>query len=452
MSKGSFTSATRHFKPLEAHAEREATQQFRQRGSGTACLVVEGGQSISGEISINGAKNAAVAILPAALLAERTVKVDNLPNITDIQKLTDIIVSLGAKVSSPGRGYLCIDPSSVNSCIPPANLVNQLRASYYLMGSLLGRFGQVEVPKPGGCDLGPRPIDQHIKGFTALGAQVNQEHGIVKIKARKLQGAHIYLDVVSVGATINIMLAAVKAEGKTIIENAAKEPEIVDTANFLNALGCQVVGAGTDVIKINGVKKLGEVEHKVIPDRIEAGTFMIAAAATGGEARVCEIIPKHLDPLTAKLKEVGADVEVGPDWILVRGGRKLRASDIKTFPYPGFPTDLQPPIMVLMTGAPGTSYITENVFERRFRHVDELKKMGASINLLGRTAVIEGGHKLYGAPVKAMDLRGGAAFIIAGLKSEGKTILTGIEHIDRGYENIVERFKCLSVHMERSFS
>ncbi len=450
MAKGSFHAAPKPLQVVQNGLEGKKLFQARDSINGTKCLIIEGEQRIRGDIRINGAKNAAVAILPAALLTERSVKVDNLPNITDIHKLVDIIAALGAKVTSPQKGQLCVDASGVNGFAPPANLVNQLRASYYLMGSLLGRFGQVEVPMPGGCDLGPRPIDQHIKGFTALGAKVELEHGVVKIKAHKLRGAHIYLDVVSVGATINIMLAAVKAEGKTIIENAAKEPEIVDTANFLNALGCQVVGAGTDVIKINGVKSLGEVEHKVIPDRIEAGTFMIATAATCGEAQICDVIPKHLDPLTAKLKEVGAEVEVGPDWIKVRGKTKLHPSDVKTFPYPGFPTDLQPPIMVLLTRVPGTSMITENVFERRFRHVDELKKMGAQIKVEGRTAVIEGGHKLFGAPVKAMDLRGGAAFIIAGLKSEGKTTLTGIEHIDRGYEDIVERFKHLSVSIERS--
>ncbi len=447
----SFHSAARPLRVVQANEKQEQLPGAGTYDAPSKCLVIEGGQKLYGDIKINGAKNAAVAILPAALLAERTVKIENLPNITDISKLVEIIIALGAKVTSPGKGCLCVDASTVSRYAPPANLVNQLRASYYLMGSLLGRFGQVEVPMPGGCDLGPRPIDQHIKGFTALGAHVELEHGIVKIKARKLTGAHIYLDVVSVGATINIMLAAVKAEGKTIIENAAKEPEIVDTANFLNALGCQVVGAGTDVIKINGVKKLGDVEHNVIPDRIEAGTFMIAAAAAGGEVQVLDIIPKHLDPLTAKLKEVGAEVDVGPDWIVVKEKENLQASDVKTFPYPGFPTDLQPPIMVLLTRAQGTSLITENVFERRFRHVDELKKMGANIKVEGRIAVIEGGQKLYGAPVRAMDLRGGAAFIIAGLKSEGKTVLTGVEHIDRGYEDIVDRFRELSVQIQRSF-
>lgn len=412
-------------------------------------LIIRGNQKINGMIKINGAKNAAVAVLPAALLTEGTVRVENLPDITDISRLVDIISALGAKVSMPAKGCLHINSSGVNSFVPPASLVSKLRASYYLMGSLLGRFRQVEIPMPGGCDLGPRPIDQHIKGFSALGAKVQLESGIVKVKARKLRGAHIYLDVVSVGATINIMLAASRAEGKTIIENAAKEPEIVDVANFLNAMGCQVVGAGTDVIKIQGIKEPGCAEHTVIPDRIEAGTYMIAAAATEGEALLQDVIPKHLDPVIAKLREVGAEVEVGPDWLKVKGNSHLNPSDVKTFPYPGFPTDLQPPIMVLLTRAKGISLVTENVFERRFRHVDELKRMGARIKVEGRTAIIEGGNELNGAPVRAMDLRGGAAFIIAGLSSRGETILSGVEHIDRGYARIEDRFRQLGVEIRR---
>ncbi|RJX26740.1 MAG: UDP-N-acetylglucosamine 1-carboxyvinyltransferase [Dethiobacter sp.] len=412
-------------------------------------LRIKGQQKINGTIRINGAKNAAVAILPAALLTEGIVKIDNLPKITDIDKLVEILKALGAKVSF-SEEHLNIDSSGVDNFSPPPSLVNKFRASYYLMGVLLGRFGQVKIPMPGGCNLGPRPIDQHIKGFTALGAKVELEDGLVKIKAKNLKGAHIYLDVVSVGATINIMLAAVRAEGKTIIENAAKEPEIVDVANFLNAMGAQVIGTGTDVIKIQGVPELGHAEHTVIPDRIEAGTFMIAAAATKGEALVAEVIPKHLDPIIAKLKEVGAHLEVGPDWVRVKGNNMLFPADVKTFPYPGFPTDLQAPMMVLLTQAPGTSLITENVFEGRFRHVDELKKMGARIKLGGRTAIIDGGHELVSAPVRAMDLRGGAAFIIAGLISRGETVLAGVEHIDRGYEHIEKRFKQLGVSVERN--
>lgn len=412
-------------------------------------LLLKGKQQINGTIQINGAKNAAVAILPAALLTRGTVEVDNLPKITDIDKMIQILQSLGAVVTSTGKRSVSIDSSRVNSFCPPPSIVNKFRASYYFMGSLLGRFSQVEIPLPGGCNLGPRPIDQHVKGFTALGAEVELKHGIVKIKARRLMGTHIYLDVVSVGATINIMLAAARAEGKTVIENAAREPEIVDVANFLNAMGAQVVGAGTDVIKIQGVPELGQAEHSVIPDRIEAGTFMIAAAATRGEALVADVIPKHLDSIIAKLKEVGNDVEVGPDWVRVKGNSRLSPADVKTFPYPGFPTDLQAPMIVLLTQAGGTSFVTENVFEERFNHLCELRKMGAKIKLGGRTAIIEGGHELSGAPVKALDLRGGAAFIIAGLISKGETRLEGVEHIDRGYEKIEERFKLLGVNIER---
>jgi len=412
-------------------------------------LLLKGKQQINGTIKVNGAKNAAVAILPAALLTRETVEVDNLPKITDIDKIIQILKSLGAVVTCTGKRSISIDSSGVNSFCPPPSIVNKFRASYYFMGSLLGRFGQVEIPMPGGCNLGPRPIDQHVKGFTALGAEVELKHGIVKIKAKKLIGTHIYLDVVSVGATINIMLAAARAEGKTVIENAAREPEIVDVANFLNAMGAQVVGTGTDVIKIQGVQELGRAEHSVIPDRIEAGTFMIAAAATRGEALVADVIPKHLDSVIAKLREVGNEVEVGPDWVRVKGNSRLSPADVKTFPYPGFPTDLQAPMIVLLTQADGTSFVTENVFEERFNHLCELRKMGAKIKLGGRTAIIEGGHELSGAPVKALDLRGGAAFIIAGLISKGETRLEGVEHIDRGYEKIEERFKLLGVNIER---
>ncbi len=414
-----------------------------------AYFLVKGEQTVKGRITINGAKNSAVALLPAALLTEEKVKIDNLPRITDINILLEIMRALGAVVSFAGGRSLIIDGANVDSFIPPETLVNKLRASYYLMGSLLGRFGRVEIPMPGGCDLGPRPIDQHIKGFTAMGAEVEVEHGLVKVKAKALKGAHIYLDVVSVGATINIMLAAVKAEGRTVIENAAREPEIVDVANFLNAMGAQIRGAGTDVIKIQGVRELHGAEHSVIPDRIEAGTFMIAAAATGGELIVADVIPRHLEPVTAKLKEVGAEVELGPDYIGVRGSNGLAACDVKTFPYPGFPTDLQPHMMVLLLKAPGISLITENVFERRFRHIDELRKMGAMITLEGRTAIINGGRPLSSAPLRAMDLRGGAAFIIAGLIASGDTIVNNIAYIDRGYEKIEERFQEVGVCVQR---
>lgn len=412
-------------------------------------LVIKGKQKIKGAIKINGAKNAAVAVIPASLLTKANVKIENLPCITDIRWLIKILKTLGAKASLEKGGNLQIDSSGLSSFAPPQELVDKFRASYYFMGALLGRFGQVEIPMPGGCNLGPRPIDQHIKGFRALGAKVELEHGRIKIKANKLRGAHIYLDVISVGATINIMLAAVRAEGKTIIENAAKEPEIVDVANLLNAMGAQVIGTGTDIIKIQGVPELGGAEHNVIPDRIEAGTFMIAAAATGGELLAEDVIPKHLDPVIAKLKEIGVPLEIGPDWVKVLPSVALSPADVKTFPYPGFPTDLQAPMIVLLTQAPGISLVSENVFEGRFRHVDELRKMGARIKLEGRTAIVEGGEGLVSAPLRATDLRGGAALVIAGMLSEGETVLEGVEHIDRGYEHFEERLNLLGAKIER---
>ena len=412
-------------------------------------LRIPGRQKTRGSIKINGAKNAAVAIIPASLLTGSVVKLDNLPDITDIHRLIEILTVLGAKISVTSETSMDLDLSGINSSVPPPGLVNQLRASYYLMGSLLGRFRKVDIPLPGGCHLGPRPIDQHVKGFSALGATVEFDNDFVKLRADKLVGAHIYFDVVSVGATVNTMLAAVLAEGKTVLENAAKEPEIVDIANFLNAMGASVRGAGTDVIKIEGVKELYGAEHIVIPDRIEAGTFMLAAAVTGGEVLIKDIIPKHLDSIIAKLKEVGVELEIGLDWVLVKGSDNLQPSDVKTFPYPGFPTDLQPQMMVLLARAKGTSQITENVFEKRFQHVHELRKMGARIKLEGRSAIIEGGYNLTGARLQAEDLRGGASFIIAALASEGVTEIRGVEHIDRGYEKIEERFATLGVHIDR---
>ncbi|MGI6097680.1 MAG: UDP-N-acetylglucosamine 1-carboxyvinyltransferase [Dethiobacteria bacterium] len=411
-------------------------------------LLINGKQVLGGSISISGAKNAAVAILPAAILAGEKVAISNMPSITDTNLLLEILKALGAKVQKEGKNIVKIDPAGVNSTSPPFEMVKKMRASYYFMGSLVARFGRAEIPLPGGCNLGPRPIDQHLKGFSALGAEINQEHGTVTVKGKKLKGAHIYLDVVSVGATINIMLAATTAEGRTIIENAAKEPEIVDTANFLNALGAKIRGAGTDVIKIDGVKELGGAEHCIIPDRIEAGTFMFAAAATRGELTICDIIPKHLDPVIAKLREIGIQVDVGEESLHVCGQDSLSPVDIKTFPYPGFPTDLQPLAMVLLSTIPGTSLIKENVFDGRFKHVDELKRMGAKIKVEGRTAVIEGVEGFTGAPVKATDLRAGAALLVAGLIAEGETRLSGVEHIRRGYENIEKKFAQAGVELK----
>jgi len=407
-------------------------------------LLVKGGKKpLQGSVRISGAKNAAVAIIPAAVLTLAPVRLENLPEISDIRILVEILQSIGVRADQPEPGVLILDSSGLDNFEPPFYLVSKLRASYYLLGALAGRCGRAEVPAPGGCDLGPRPIDQHLKGLTALGAQVEVGHGLVKVTANGLYGNTVYLDVVSVGATINLMLTAVRARGKTVIKNAAKEPEIVDVANFLNALGARISGAGTDVIKITGVEELGGGVHSVIPDRIEAGTYMFAAAATAGDVLLLDVIPKHLDPVIAKLREMGIDVEVCGDRVRVSGGRTPRAVDLKTFPYPGFPTDLQSLAMTMLTSAEGNSVITENVFENRFRHVDELVKMGARIKVEGRTALVEGSCRLGGAPVSATDLRAGAAFIVAGLMADGETLISKIDHVHRGYENICGKFRSL---------
>lgn len=413
-------------------------------------FVVNGGARLQGEIKISGSKNSAVAILPSALMADSRVTIENLPGIEDINILVKLITFLGARVEKNGPGSLTIHNQGLFQHNAPYDLVGKLRASYYLLGCLVTRFGRAVVPLPGGCPLGPRPIDQHIKGFEALGAHVKLEHGMVKLEAGELRGTEIYLDVVSVGATMNIMLAAVKARGKTVLENAAKEPEIVDLANFLNSMGADIVGAGTDTIRIQGVKKLHGTQHIIIPDRIEAGTYIMAAAGTDGRVLVKDIIPKHLDAVTAKLKETGTDLEVGGDWLLVKGCPDPRPVNVKTFPYPGFPTDLQALLIPLLTRARGTSIISENVFESRFKHVDEMKRMGASIQVEGRTAIINNdGSRLMGAPVKSTDLRAGAALIIAGLVAQGETTISGIQHIDRGYENIEEKFNSLGAGIQR---
>lgn len=410
--------------------------------------LVRGGNKLEGRVRISGSKNAALAILPAVLLATEKIFLSNIPDIIDVRTMLAILEDLGLSMRRRGRNALEFYPSRLRGFTPNFNLVQKLRASSYLMGSLLTRFGKAVVPVPGGCDLGPRPIDQHLKGFTALGARCGIEHGLVKLTAEKLKGAHIYLDVVSVGATVNLMLAAAGAEGRTVLENAAKEPEVVDLANFMNAMGAVVKGAGTDVIKIDGVKQFGGAEHAVIPDRIEAGTFMFAAAAAGGDVLVRGVIPKHLEAITAKLREAGAEVDIEPEQIRVRRTGPLTPSDLKTFPYPGFPTDLQPLGMVLLTAAKGTSIITENIFDGRFRHVDELKRMGAQIKLEGRSAVISGGTSLSGAPVTATDLRAGAALIVAGLMAEGDTVLSEVEHVYRGYENIEDKLNALGAQLK----
>jgi UDP-N-acetylglucosamine 1-carboxyvinyltransferase len=413
-------------------------------------LIIRGSTRLRGSVKISGAKNSAVAVLPAAILSPDLVHLENLPDITDVRTMIAILEDLGVSIRRRGKNAVNLKTGNLSKIAPSYDLVKKMRASYYFMGSLLARFGQAEVPIPGGCDLGPRPIDQHLKGFAALGAKSIIEHGMIKLWADKLVGARIYFDVVSIGATVNLMLAAAAAEGKTVLENVAKEPEIVDVANFLNAIGANVRGAGTDVIRIEGTRHFSGANHTVIPDRIEAGTFMLAAASTGGSVRVEDVIPKHLESITAKLREVGAKVEVEPETIKVEGLETLSPSDIKTFPYPGFPTDLQPPAMVLLTAAKGLSVITENVFDGRYSHVDELKRMGATIKVEGRTALIEGGSALSGAPVTAPDLRSGAALIIAAIMAEGESEISAIEHVDRGYEYLEEKLVKLGACIRRA--
>ncbi len=412
-------------------------------------LIVKGNANLSGKVKISGSKNAAVAILPAVAITAENVYLDNLPDITDVRTMIEILENLGVSIRRRGKNALELTPGNLSKIAPPYELVKKMRASYYFMGSLLARFGRAEVPIPGGCDLGPRPIDQHLKGFSALGANISIEHGMITLSADKLVGAHIYLDVVSIGATINLMLAAAGAEGRTVLENVAKEPEIVDLANFLNAMGASIRGAGTDVIRIDGVRSFSGAAHTVIPDRIEAGTFMLAAATTRGNITVEEVIPKHLEAITAKLREIGAVVEVEPEKINVKAIDPLVPTDIKTFPYPGFPTDLQPPGMVLLTAAEGLSVITENVFDGRYNHVDELKRMGALIKVEGRTALVEGGSRLSGGPITAPDLRSGAALIIAALTADGESRISAVEHIDRGYENFEQKLINLGASIQR---
>lgn len=413
-------------------------------------IVINGRKPLTGEVYISGAKNAAVAVVPAALLIEGSCRIENVPDIKDTKILEETLNQLGARITFEDKNTILIDSSGVNTYKASYEMIKSMRASYYLLGALLGRFRRAEVALPGGCDFGFRPMDQHIKGFEAMGAQVEIEHGIVKLRAEKLVGSQIYLDVVSVGATINLMLAAVKAEGTTTIENAAKEPHIVDTANFLNAAGANIKGAGTDVIKIKGVKSLKSgVVHSIIPDMVEAGTFMIAAAATYGDVTVRNVIPKHLESLSAKLLEMNINVIEGEDWIRVVGNEKLMKANIKTLPYPGFPTDLHPPATVLLCLAEGTSTITEGIWPSRFQYIDELKRMGAQIRVEGSIAVIEGLCKLSGAPVNAIDLRAGAAVVIAGLTAEGTTEVHSIKYIDRGYEDFVGKLKSLGAEINR---
>lgn len=414
-------------------------------------FIIEGGVKLKGKVKISGFKNAALPIIPASLLAGDKCTIENLPLINDVLVYKEIMSKLGADVSIDDKGVMDINTINIKECKATYDLAATIRASYYLLGAALGRFKEAEVAYPGGCDIGNRPIDQHIKGFEALGAKVEIDHGIIKCKADRLIGAKIYLDVVSVGATINIMLAAVLAEGKTIIENAAKEPHIVDTANFLNAMGADIRGAGTDVIRIHGVEKLQGCTYSVIPDQIEAGTYMIAAAITGGDVIVDNVIPTHLESVTAKLKEMNIIVEDYGDSLRVYAPNPLKSVNIKTLPHPGFPTDLQQPMSVLLSHAKGTSIVTESVSESRFKYIDELKRMGANIKVDGRTAVVEGIEKLSAAKVSATDLRAGAALIVAGLVADGVTEIENAYHIDRGYEKIENKLLNLGAKIKKVY-
>ncbi|HHY73828.1 MAG TPA: UDP-N-acetylglucosamine 1-carboxyvinyltransferase [Bacillus bacterium] len=401
-------------------------------------LIIEGGHPLKGTVRISGAKNSAVALIPAAILADSPVTIEGLPNISDVHTLCGLLEEIGGAVSLENDN-VTIDPSKMVSMPLPNGKVKRLRASYYLMGAMLGRFKQAVIGLPGGCHLGPRPIDQHIKGFEALGATVTNEQGAIYLRAKELVGARIYLDVVSVGATINIMLAAVRAKGQTIIENAAKEPEIIDVATLLSSMGAKIKGAGTDVIRIDGVQKLHGCRHTIIPDRIEAGTYMIMAAAQGEEVLIDNVIPQHLESLIAKLREMGANIKIIDDQALITKVPELKMVDIKTLVYPGFPTDLQQPLTSLLTSAVGTGLVTDTIYGARFKHIDELRRMNANVKVEGRSAIITGPIRLQGAKVKATDLRAGAALVIAGLMADGITEITGLEHIDRGYEDLVDK-------------
>ena len=412
-------------------------------------FIITGGNKLIGDVTISGAKNAAVAIIPAAILSDDICRIENIPNINDVSLIARILHEMGANVKMINKSTLEIDPRHIVSPVASYELVRHLRASYYLLGALLGRFNHAMVAMPGGCDFGVRPIDQHLKGFAALGATYSLEGGMVNVTAQNLVGNNIYLDVVSVGATVNIMLAAVKAKGMTVIENAAKEPHIVDLANFLNSMGADVRGAGTDVIKIRGVSRLNGACYSIIPDQIEAGTYMAAAAATGGDVTVHNVIPKHLESITAKLEEMGVIVEEYDEAVRVIANKRLNKCNIKTMPHPGFPTDMQPQFAVLLCIAKGTSILNENVWDSRFRYVEELRRLGAQISVDGKIAVLEGVDELVGAPVKATDLRAGAAMIIAGLAARGVTQIEDIQHIERGYEDVVEKFRNLGADIRR---
>ena len=413
-------------------------------------LVITGPTPLKGEVTISGAKNAAVAILPATLLINGICTIENLPNISDVKLYCSILESLGAKIKWNSPHEITVDSRNLTSHVASLDATRKFRASYYLIGALLGRCREAKVGIPGGCNLGNRPIDQHIKGFEALGAKVDVSNGNITAKSKKLVGTSIYMDVVSVGATMNIMLASVLAEGTTIIDNPAKEPHIVDLANFLNTMGADIRGAGTDTIKINGVKELkGNATYSIVPDQIEAGTFMLAAIASKGDIIIKNCITKHLESIIAKVEEIGGNVEANGDHLRVWYSKRPTKANIKTLPYPGFPTDLQPQMGVVLAQAQGTSIINESIWESRFQYTDELRKMGAHITAQGKTAIFEGVEKLTGAPVNASDLRAGAALIIAGISAKGTTEIYNLTHIDRGYENIEEKFRKLGAKIKR---
>ena len=411
--------------------------------------LIRGGAPLGGEITISGAKNAAVAILPATVLARGCCVIENVPCISDVAVLLGILRNLGAKTRYLSANTIEIDTAELNSTVVPYEMARAMRASYYFLGSLLGRCSEASVSMPGGCDFGVRPIDQHIKGFKALGAEVSIDGGMINASVERMVGCHIHFDVVSVGATINVMMAAVRAKGITILENAAKEPHIVDLANFLNSMGADIRGAGTDVIKIHGVDVLHPSTYSIIPDQIEAGTYMVLAAATRSDLLIKNVIPKHLESIADKLLAAGAQLEEFDDSIRVVGKEKIERVNVKTLPHPGFPTDMQSQISAMLTMAEGTSIVTESVWDGRFKYVDELKRMGANIQVDGKMAVIEGVPSLKGAPVKATDLRAGAALVIAGLMAEGVTEIEGIEYIERGYERIVEKLLGIGADIQR---
>ncbi len=411
--------------------------------------IINGGKPLQGEVTISGAKNAAVAILPATILAAGKCVIENLPDISDVMVSLQILSELGARVRLINKNTYEIDTTYLSCTEVPNELSRQMRASYYFLGALLGRFGNAQVAMPGGCNLGPRPIDQHLKAFTALGAQDSVEYGMINVHSDGLKGVHIFFDTVSVGATMNAMLSAVLAEGQTVLENVAKEPHVVDLANCLNMMGAEIRGAGTDVIRIRGVKSMHGCEYSIIPDQIEAGSYMVAAAVTGGDVTVRNVIPKHLEPITAKLRLAGCEVEEFDESVRVRRTGDLHPLKIKTMPHPGFPTDLQPLFAVMLCLAKGTSIITEGIWENRFRYADELAHMGANIQVDGQVAVIEGVDSLQAAPLRASDLRAGAALVVAALGAHGTSEVDETSHIERGYENIVEKFQALGADIKR---